>query len=45
MGCLWMLELLFKKAGFDVSHTAVDQDDLVVYKLDLGRNLEEEEGG
>ena len=37
-----MLELLFKKAGFDVSHTAVDHDDLVVYTLTLDRDLSEE---
>ncbi len=36
-----MLELLFKKAGFDVSHTAVDHTG-VVYTLHLDRDLSEE---
>lgn len=35
-----MLELLFKKAGFDVSRTAVDHE--VVYTLHLDRDLSEE---
>jgi hypothetical protein len=37
-----MLELLFKKAGFDVSHTAVDPTGAVVYTLHLDRDLSEE---
>ncbi len=37
-----MAELLFKKAGFDVSHTAVDHTGEVVYTLTLDRDLSEE---
>jgi hypothetical protein len=37
-----MLELLFKKAGFDVSHTAVDHPGEVVYTLHLDRDLSRE---
>jgi phage terminase small subunit len=37
-----MAELLWKKAGFDVSHTAVEPTGAVVYTLHLDRDLSEE---
>jgi hypothetical protein len=38
-----MAELLFKKAGFDVSRTAVEYPEAVVYTLHLDRDLSEED--
>ena len=38
-----MLELLFKQAGFDVFHTAVEHSGDVVYTLKLDRDLSAED--
>jgi phage terminase small subunit len=38
-----MAELLFKKAGFDVSRTAVESAEAVVYTLHLDRDLSKED--